>query len=64
MYDPIILNSGDTCMRGGRNVKEVKDEYFYSEVAFYSEMNKKINTTQQKKNKRKRGIQRDGPSCW
>ena len=27
MYDPIILNSGYTCMRGGRNVKEVKDEY-------------------------------------
>ena len=48
MYDPIILNSGDTCMRGGRNVKEVKDEYVHSEVAFYAEMNKKISTTQQK----------------
>ena len=74
MYDPIILNSGDTMyepMRGGRNVKKVKDEYVYSEVAFYAEMNKKINTTQQKKNKRKschkiNYIQRDGdgPSCW
>ena len=29
MYDPIILNSGDTCTRGGRNVKEVKDEYTF-----------------------------------
>ena len=40
-----------TCI-GGRNVKEVKDEYVYSEVAFYAEMNKKISTTQQKNKQR------------
>ena len=35
MYDPIIFNSGDTCVRGGRNVQKVEDEYLYSCVAFY-----------------------------
>ena len=35
MYTPIVLNSGDTCIRGGRNEKKVKDEYVYSEVVFY-----------------------------
>ena len=39
-------------MRGGRNVKEVRDEYVYSSFLRRDEQ-KKINTTQQKKNKRK-----------
>ena len=39
-------------MRGGRNVKEGRDEYVYSSFLRRDEQ-KKINTTQQKKNKRK-----------
>ena len=35
MYDLIIFNSGDTYLRGGRNVQKVEDEYLYSWVAFY-----------------------------
>ena len=37
MYDPIVFNCSDTCVRGRGNIKKVGDEYVYGEVAFYSQ---------------------------
>ena len=43
----VVKNSGDTYIRGGRNVKKVKDEYVYSEVVFIcrNEQEDQHNTT-------------------